>query len=111
MVVKNLDGGDNKLTLPAAADLPPRVAAQRDNDRGLALYRERRYDEAEAAFTEALKLQPGFALAANNLGFIYWKRGKPTEAARWFEHAGRFTGLAAEPRRASAAGARHGAGG
>ena len=27
------------------------------------------------------------ALAANNLGFVYFKRGKPMEAARWFEKA------------------------
>lgn len=87
VVLKNLDGGETKIAAPAAADVPPRVAAQRANDRGLVLYRERRYDEAEAAFTEALKLQPRFALAANNLGFIYFKRGKPVEAARWFERA------------------------
>lgn len=87
VVVKNLEGADTKLTMPAAAPLAPRVAAQRANDRGLQLYRERRYDEAEAAFTEALKLQPRFALAANNLGFVYFKRGKPVEAARWFEQA------------------------
>jgi uncharacterized caspase-like protein len=87
VVVKNLDGGDTRLAVPVAATLPARVAAQRHNDRGLALYRERRYDEAEAAFTEALKHQPRFALAANNLGFVYYKRGKPVEAARWFEKA------------------------
>lgn len=87
VTVKNLDGADVKLTTTAATAVPPRVAAQRANDRGLALYRERRYDEAEAAFTEALKLQPKFALAANNLGFVYFKRGKPVEAARWFEKA------------------------
>ena len=87
VVVKNLDGGDSRIAVPAAAVQTPRVAAQRANDRGLQLYRERRYDEAEAAFTEALKLQPRFALAANNLGFIYFKRGKPVEAARWFEQA------------------------
>lgn len=87
VVVKNLDGTDTKLTMPAAAAQPPRVAAQRANDRGLQLYRERRYDEAEAAFTEALKLQPRFALAANNLGFIYFKRGKWVEAARWLDKA------------------------
>jgi len=87
VVVKNLEGQDIKLSTPAAAALPPRVAAQRANDHGLALYRERRYDEAEQAFTEALKLQPRFALAANNLGFVYFKRDKPAEAARWFERA------------------------
>ncbi len=87
VTVRNLEGGETKISTPTGASLPPRVAAQRANDRGLALYRERRYDEAEAAFTEALKLQPRFALAANNLGFVYYKRGKPTEAARWFEQA------------------------
>jgi peptidoglycan/xylan/chitin deacetylase (PgdA/CDA1 family)/uncharacterized caspase-like protein len=87
VVVRNLDGGETKLTAAVDAKLPPRVAAQRANDRGLALYRERRYDEAEVAFTEALKLAPKFALAANNLGFIYFKRQKPVEAARWFEQA------------------------
>jgi tetratricopeptide (TPR) repeat protein len=85
VVVKNLDGQETKLITPAAAALPPRVAAQRANDKGLALYRERRYDEAEAAFTEALKLHPKFPLAANNLGFVYFKRGQAVEAARWFE--------------------------
>ncbi len=88
VVVRNLDGGETRITASVGdAKLPPRVAAQRANDRGLALYRERRYDEAEAAFTEALKLQPKFALAANNLGFVYFKRNKPVEAARWFEQA------------------------
>lgn len=87
VTVRNLDGGESRLSTPGAANLPPRVAAQRANDRGLLLYRERRYDEAEAAFTEALKLQPKFALAANNLGFVYYRRGKPAEAARWFEQA------------------------
>jgi peptidoglycan/xylan/chitin deacetylase (PgdA/CDA1 family)/uncharacterized caspase-like protein len=87
VMVKNLEGVDTAISTPAAAKLPPRVAAQRANDRGLSLYRERRYDEAEQAFTEALKLQPRFALAANNLGFVYFKRGKPVEASRWFEKA------------------------
>ena len=64
-----------------------RVAAQRANDRGLQLYRERRYDEAEAAFKEALTLQPKFALAANNLGFVLYRRGKFADAAGWFEKA------------------------
>ena len=87
VVLKNLDGADTKIATPEPAAASPRVAAQRASDRGLALYRERRYDEAEAAFTEALKQQPRFALAANNLGFVYFKRGKPAEAARWFDKA------------------------
>jgi len=88
VTLKNLDGTDTAIATSAApAPVPARVAAQRANDRGLQLYKERRYDEAEAAFTEALKLQPKFALAANNLGFIYYKRDKPAEAARWYRKA------------------------
>jgi tetratricopeptide (TPR) repeat protein len=60
--------------------------AQRANDRGLQFYREKRYPEAEAAFTDALKIKPDFALAANNLGYIFYKQEKYTEAARWFEN-------------------------
>lgn len=88
VTLKNLDGTDTAIATSAApAPVSARIAAQRANDRGLQLYKERRYDEAEAAFTEALKLQPKFALAANNLGFIYYKRDKPTEAARWYRKA------------------------
>lgn len=88
VTVKGLDGKDTAIATSAtAAPVSARVAAQRANDRGLQLYKERRYDEAEAAFTEALKLQPKFALAANNLGFIYYKRNKPAEAARWYRRA------------------------
>ncbi len=88
VTLKGLDGSDTAIATSAAPTvMSPRVAAQRANDRGLQLYKERRYDEAEAAFTEALKLQPRFALAANNLGFIYYKRDKPAEAARWYRKA------------------------
>lgn len=88
VTVKGLDGKDTAIATSAtAAPVSARVAAQRANDRGLQLYKERRYEEAEAAFTEALKLQPRFALAANNLGFIYYKRNKPVEAARWYRRA------------------------
>ncbi|MBB2484817.1 caspase family protein [Mitsuaria sp. WAJ17] len=86
--LQGLDGKEVAIAAPTAkVDPGARVAAQRANDRGLQLYKERRYEEAEAAFTEALKLQPRFALAANNLGFIYYKRGKPAEAARWYQKA------------------------
>ncbi|SEL30434.1 Peptidoglycan/xylan/chitin deacetylase, PgdA/CDA1 family [Roseateles sp. YR242] len=88
VTLKGLDGRDTAIeTSATAAPVSARIAAQRANDRGLQLYKERRYDEAEAAFTEALKLQPRFALAANNLGFIYFKRDKPAEAARWYRKA------------------------
>ncbi|WP_282828117.1 polysaccharide deacetylase family protein [Pelomonas sp. V22] len=88
VTITGLDGKEQSLsTSTAKVETGSRVAAQRANDRGLQLYKERRYDEAEAAFVEALKQQPSFALAANNLGFVYFKRGKPAEAARWYEKA------------------------
>jgi uncharacterized caspase-like protein/peptidoglycan/xylan/chitin deacetylase (PgdA/CDA1 family) len=86
VVVKDLQGGEQKLVTPVAVPSSIRQLAQRANDRGLQLYKEKQYAQAEAQFTEALKLRPDFALAANNLGFVYYKQDKFAEAARWFEN-------------------------
>lgn len=86
VTVMDLQGNERKIVTPAATGIPPRQLAQRANDLGLQYYKEQRYAEAEAQFTEALKLRPDFALAANNLGFVYYKQGKHAEAARWFEN-------------------------
>jgi len=87
VVVKDLQGGTSTITAPAAVPVSSRQQAQRANDHGLQLYKEKQYAQAEAQFTEALKLRPNFALAANNLGFVYYKQDKYAEAARWFENA------------------------
>lgn len=87
VVVTDLQGEAQKIQLPKAVPPSQRRLAQRANDRGLQLYKEKRYAEAEAAFTEALRQRPDFALAANNLGFIYFRQQKFPEAARWFENA------------------------
>ncbi|MCL2523446.1 MAG: polysaccharide deacetylase family protein [Betaproteobacteria bacterium] len=84
--VANLQGGRSTLVVPAAVPVSERQRAQQANDRGLQLYREKRYDEAVAQFTEALKLRPDFALAANNLGFVYYRQQRYAEAARWLEN-------------------------
>ncbi|NRR33342.1 polysaccharide deacetylase family protein [Oxalobacteraceae bacterium] len=86
VVVKNLQGGEQKIAAPKPVDASSRQLAQRANDRGLQLYKEKQYAQAEAAFTEALKYRPDFGLAANNLGFVYYKQEKYAEAARWFEN-------------------------
>lgn len=86
VTVKTLDGGTSKLVAGKAVALSPPKAAQRAAEHGLRLFREERYHEAEAEFTKALKLRPDFALAANNLGFVYYKQNKYAEAARWFEN-------------------------
>ena len=87
VVVKDLNGKDQSLSLPAIVASSDRQLAQRLNDRGLQLYKEKNYAEAEAQFSEALKLRPSFSLAANNLGFVFYKQSKFPEAARWFENA------------------------
>lgn len=86
VTVAGLQGGSNTLVLPAAVPVSDRQRAQQANDRGLQLYREKRYDEAVAQFTEALKLRPDFAQAANNLGFVYYRQQRYAEAARWLEN-------------------------
>ncbi|MES2015416.1 MAG: polysaccharide deacetylase family protein [Pseudomonadota bacterium] len=84
--IKDLQGKEQKLVTPQAVPLSMRQLAQRANDRGLQLYKEKQYAQAEAEFTEALKLRPDFALAANNLGFVFYKQEKFKEAARWFDN-------------------------
>ena len=86
VVVKDLQGGEQKIITPLAVPSSQRQLAQRANDRGLQLYKEKQYAQAEAQFTEALKLRPDFALAANNLGFVFYKQDKFAEAARWFQN-------------------------
>lgn len=90
IVVKNLEGGEQKIAAPKPVPASARQLAQRANDNGLQLYREKQYAQAEAAFTEALKQRPDFGLAANNLGFVYFKQDKYAEAARWFENTTRI---------------------
>jgi tetratricopeptide (TPR) repeat protein len=87
VTIRDLQGREQTITPPAAVSRSMRQLAQHANDRGLVFYKERRYAEAEAEFTEALRLRPDFALAANNLGFIFYKQAKFAEAARWFEKA------------------------
>ncbi|WP_371869751.1 polysaccharide deacetylase family protein [Telluria antibiotica] len=87
VVVKDLQGGEQTIKAPAAVPVSSRQQAQRANDHGLQLYKEKQYAQAEAQFTEALKLRPDFALAANNLGFVFYKQDKFAEAVRWFENA------------------------
>ena len=87
VVVKDLQGGEQTIKAPVAVPVSSGQQAQRANDHGLQLYKEKQYAQAEAQFTEALKLRPNFPLAANNLGFVYHKQEKFAEAARWFENA------------------------
>jgi uncharacterized caspase-like protein/peptidoglycan/xylan/chitin deacetylase (PgdA/CDA1 family) len=90
VIVKDLQGGEQKIVPPVTAPLSVRQLAQRANEKGLQLYKEKQYAAAEAQFTEALKLRADFALAANNLGFVFYKQERYKEAARWFENTVRI---------------------
>ena len=67
------------------------------NDRGMALYRERRYDAALAEFLAAARLNPTSALVANNVGFTYYRLGRHDDAVTWFQKT-----IAIDPGRAVA---------
>ncbi|HLL55902.1 MAG TPA: caspase family protein, partial [Myxococcaceae bacterium] len=63
----------------------PQDQARRENDRGMALYREKKYAEALGAFERAAQLDPQDAQAANNVGFILFKLERVQEALPWLE--------------------------
>ena len=71
---------------PATSDTPP-PDAERCFTEGTRLLAERRYDEAEQSFREALRLVPNQAEAAANLGYLLDRRGETTEAEHWLRHA------------------------
>lgn len=83
----------------ATAPLPVALATQarREMERGMGLYREKRYQEAAQAFEAVLKFNPNHILAANNLGFTYVKMGRLGDAVSWYEKT-----LVLDPRRAVA---------
>lgn len=77
-------------TLPAkgsAAPVSPEATKQArlHNDRGMDLYREKRYADALAEFLAATTLSPNDAQAANNVGFVHYKLGQYAEAQKWLE--------------------------
>lgn len=89
------DGG-----VVAVAPMPvltPAEQAKRHGDRGMTLYREKRYDEALAEFQAAARLDPTDAQATNNVGFVHFRRGEYAEAVKWLEKT-----LALDPQRAVA---------
>jgi peptidoglycan/xylan/chitin deacetylase (PgdA/CDA1 family)/tetratricopeptide (TPR) repeat protein len=72
--------------VPATASSPsPTELARRHSDRGMALYREKKYAEAIAEFKTAATLDPADAQAANNVGFVHFKLGDYAESAKWLE--------------------------
>jgi peptidoglycan/xylan/chitin deacetylase (PgdA/CDA1 family)/uncharacterized caspase-like protein len=87
VVVKDLQGKDQKIAAPTAAPVSDRQQARQLNDRGMQFFKEKNYAAARDLFAQSLKLQPDFALAANNLGFLYWKMNDDANAVKYFEAA------------------------
>ena len=87
VVVKDLQGKDQKIAAPAAAPVSDKQQARKLNDRGMQFFKEKNYAAARELFLQSLKVQPDFALAANNLGFVYWKTNDDANAVKYFEAA------------------------
>ena len=87
VVVKDLQGKDQKIAATPAAPVSDRQQARSLNDRGMQFFKEKNYAAARDLFVQSLKLQPDFALAANNLGFVYWKMNDDANAVKYFEAA------------------------
>jgi len=84
-------------TTPGPAVAQPPDPAAVANDEGMRLYKEKRYADASAKFTEASTLQPATALFANNAGFAFYRMHQYDDAAKWFQRA-----IALDPKRAVA---------
>lgn len=52
------------------------LAARQHNNRGMALANEGRYEDAISEFTEAIELDPAYALGYNNRGWAYSEKGQ-----------------------------------
>ncbi|HEX5388079.1 MAG TPA: tetratricopeptide repeat protein [Gemmatimonadales bacterium] len=57
------------------------------NEQGVCLHQAGRRDDALAAYRRAVALEPGYALAWNNLGVLHAHRAEPAEAADAFGRA------------------------
>jgi peptidoglycan/xylan/chitin deacetylase (PgdA/CDA1 family)/uncharacterized caspase-like protein len=90
------DAGRSKDAGPAVVTVNPALSRQ-EVDRGMGLFRERRYQDAAQAFESALQANPNNVLAANNLGFTYVKLDRLLEAIAWYQKT-----LLLDPQRALA---------
>lgn len=72
-------------------------SAIQHNEAGTALYQRQDYAGALGEFLTAARLDPAYALAANNVGFVYFKLGQHQDAADWYERT-----LRIDPQRAVA---------
>ena len=91
------DAGAAIAPAPIVAATGPVDSVRGEVQRGMSLYREKRYDEAAKAFEHVLAMRPGHVMATNNLGFIYFKLGRLEDAVTWYRKA-----IELDPKRAIA---------
>jgi peptidoglycan/xylan/chitin deacetylase (PgdA/CDA1 family)/uncharacterized caspase-like protein len=82
---------------PPVAPPPGKGSAATHLNRGDALFKEKRYQEALDEFLAAAKLDPASALAANNVGFIYGRLQRFDDSVQWTRKA-----IEIDPKRAVA---------
>lgn len=75
------------LALAASAAVTPSAAARAWFEKGEKALEAQKYDEAVAAYQEALKATPGYAAAMNGLGSALFKQKKQEEAIAQFKAA------------------------
>jgi tetratricopeptide (TPR) repeat protein len=66
---------------------PDPTGAKEIVDRGLALYRQGRFDEALVEYTKALELRPDYARAYYDIGVVKGEQGKRSEAIAAYKQA------------------------
>jgi Flp pilus assembly protein TadD len=62
--------------------------------KGLTLARLGKFEEAQAAYLECIRLQPSEPSAFQNLGFVYYELGRDDDAQEAFHEAARLRALA-----------------
>ena len=95
---EQLAAAKSELTKTGVPEAPKLVnTAAGHLNRGNTLYQEKRYQEALDEFLAAAKMNPTSPLAANNVGFLYFKLNKVDLAIQWTEKA-----IAIDPNRSVA---------
>jgi peptidoglycan/xylan/chitin deacetylase (PgdA/CDA1 family)/uncharacterized caspase-like protein len=98
IAAKTARNNELRRQIAVAQSQPPgTVSAATHLNRGNALFKEKRYQEALDEFLTAAKMDPKNALAANNAGFIYSKLQRMDDSVQWTKKA-----IEIDPKRAVA---------
>src|SRR5688572_19929039 len=90
-------GCQSKSAIRASRQHNPELA-RRENDRAVKLLADEKYADAEKSLQSALKADPTFGPARNNLGLVFYHTNRLYDAAWEFEHAIKLMPHQPEPR-------------